>query len=486
MIKREQTFAGILLGVFILSLITDWYRPLVIIETVVLTLMVLDKLGRGIILRELMGLHTAFVCLLMPMIGYMYYGPDHPLARLWVKYMLIPENNYFGFCLPATAGFVVALCWPMNGRKISDEGKPLKDILSRSTGVLRLIPKVGIYLMVIGVFSLMFSSMLPVVIQFAFTLFFFSAFTGFLYVYFQPNFKWKTPILFVFGLVIFVNALQSGMFTVMAYMTITLISYFFVGRKVKFWKKILTFVVGLFLIFVLQNVKLAYRKQTWLNEYQGSKVTLFFNLVQDQFSSRSGVPLDEVFFPIYTRGNQGYNISLVMRRIPLQQSFDGGEHLFITILSSFVPRVFWPDKPEAGGKFNMQYYAGFNIVGWSTNVGPLGEAYGSFGLYGGVVFMVILGFVVRWSYKLIFGISVKYPLVLFWLPVIFYQVTYSAESDTLQILNSIVKSALFVWLMFRLLPYWFGVVRSPFIDRNRGPRFGENFQIPVRTVVNKK
>ncbi len=59
--------------------------------------------------------------------------------------------------------------------------------------------------------------------------------------------------------------------------------------------------------------------------------------------------------------------------------------------------LFWPDKPMAGGKYNMKYYTGINIVGWSTNVGPLGEAWGSFGKVGGIIYMFFIGFIYSWN-----------------------------------------------------------------------------------------
>jgi hypothetical protein len=38
----------------------------------------------------------------------------------------------------------------------------------------------------------------------------------------------------------------------------------------------------------------------------------------------------------------------------------------------------------------------------------------------------------------------------------FYQVVSSSETDSLTIFNSIFKSALFVWLLYKMFPYWFG------------------------------
>jgi len=427
--------------------------------------MVLDKLGKGIVLRELMALHMGFICLLMPLIGFTVYTRNHPLALLWVRYMNIDEDVYFGFCLPAVAGFTLALCWPMLSDKGSDQDKYVQSIIDKGKTVLSKIPNRGLFLIISGIIVFGLSDFLPTELQFAFLLFFFAAFAGFLYVFYQPNFKRKILILSLFGAFIIAQSLSSGMFTIVAYMGITLFSFFFLGRKIAFWKKLSVFAISILFVFTIQSVKLSYRKYTWRQEYEGSKIALFGTLVQEQATLFSDVDLSDVFFPIYYRANQGFNVSLVMNRFPNYEEFDYGTNLSLVILSSFVPRVFWPNKPEAGGKANMKRYTGYIIEGWSTNVGPLGEAYGSFGVTGGIIYMICLGAFVRWCYRLIFVISRRLPLLLFWIPVIFYQVTYSAEADTLQIINSIVKSAFFIWILYKIVPKWFGVIASVF-DRD--------------------
>jgi hypothetical protein len=93
-------------------------------------------------------------------------------------------------------------------------------------------------------------------------------------------------------------------------------------------------------------------------------------------------------------------------------------------------------------------------------VGPRGEAYGSFGPAGGMFYMFCLALFIRWVYRLIFKLSAKTPLLIFWIPVMFYQITYSSETDSLQIFNSLMKSAFFVWLLVRFVPDWFGIQRK--------------------------
>jgi len=50
--------------------------------------------------------------------------------------------------------------------------------------------------------------------------------------------------------------------------------------------------------------------------------------------------------------------------------------------------------------------------------------------------------------------------MILWLPIIFYQATYSAENDILQILNSTLKTAFFLWLLSKIRPTWFGIEKK--------------------------
>ena len=217
---------------------------------------------------------------------------------------------------------------------------------------------------------------------------------------------------------------------------------------------------AVFLLLIIQNVKTTFRRATWFQGYQGDKMELFTDLMTQKVGE--GVLLlftPEALFPVYYRTNQGFNIGLVMRRFPAVKDFDNGSKLSIDFASTFVPRFLWPDKPMAGGVYNMKYYTGLVIDGWSTNVGPVGEAYGSFGVTGGIFYMFCLGLFIRWAYQQVFRVSRRIPLLILWMPVLFYQVTYSAENDSLQILNSLMKSAFLIFILYKALPTLFGIGR---------------------------
>ena len=467
----------ILLLIFLLSLVTDWYETLVYGINIIAVLMVLDKLGKGVVLREIVALHSTFICLLMPLVGYLVYNKENYLAVLWVRYMPVPKDIYFDFCMPAVAGFCLLLCWPMTGKRSSDAGVPLKNTVEKIKEILRGNQRVGIYLLVIGVVTSTFTNYLPGSLYYFGSLFYLAAFAGLLYVYFAGSFPYKKIILISFCLSILVLALKYGMFTIIAYMGMTLFSFFFLGRKSSLLKKLIYFALAAVLLVIIQSVKPQYRDAVLKRGHEGSKVGLFFDMVGERISNPNKFLTSESFFFLYYRANQGYNMGLVMRRFPGMVPFDNGANLRVAIASSFVPRLLWPDKPEAGGRANMLYYAGTIIRGFATNVGPLGEAYASFGHAGGILYMMFLGAFIRFAYRCLFVIGQKMPLIILWMPVMFFQVAYSAENDTLQILNSLIKSALFLFILYKLFPKLFKpLVRRPQPDVPRHVSPGAKLQ----------
>jgi len=462
---RQVIYSVILGFILLLSFFTDWYAPLGIALIIVLLLITLNKIGKGVVLLETIAVLYAFTCIIMPLVGYEYYSSQNTLSRLWVKYMPVKREIYFPYAFPAITCFCLAITFPSFKKSLPDEGKRLKEKLARIRLLLYNQKKAGLQIILVGVIISFVANFLPVEFNYFAQLFFFGSFAGLLYIHFSPDFKKKKLVMLLFVIFIFWNALQSGMFTIVAYMGITIFSFFRLGKESSMLKKVIFMVVAIAFFIVLQNVKMVYRKQTWTETYGGNKAGLFSGLFFENVQKGNALLSEQALFPLYSRTNQGFNVALVMRKIPAVQEYDGGDRLLTVFASAFVPRFLWPDKPEAGGKFNMKYYAGYVMKGWSTNVGPLGEAYGSFGVTGGIIYMLLLGFFVRWVYIRFFILSDKTPLLLFWLPVLFYLTISSAETDSMQILNSIIKSAFFIWLLTKFLPGWFGIIKKQAVRR---------------------
>ena len=468
--NNSSKIFSILYGVlFVLSLSTNWYSGLVLTLAGIVIFSVLYKLGKGIILREIIALHSVFVCLVMPLAGYSYYTIENPLARLYIKYMPIPANVYFSFALPAVSGFVFALCFPLNQKKVSDEGDFIIGRFRRLKVVLANQGNIALYLLVWGVFCSFIAPYAPESLRFFITLFFWASFAAILYIYFSTTLPYRLPVLIIFVLFILLQAVQLGMFTVVAYMGMTIFSFIFLGKHSSILKKAIIFTISLFALLLIQSVKTVYRDYTWRGQkgVVENRTLLFTGLVSEKLNSPSDLFSVKAMFPIYMRTNQGFNVALVMRRFPAVKKFDNGDNLLLSLAASLVPRFLWPDKPEAGGKYNMLYYTGFVIKGWSTNVGPLGEAFGSFGAVGGIIYMFFLGLFIRWAYLKVFQVSRKIPLIIFWLPLLFFQVSYSAENDTLQILNSLTKGALFIFIIYKIFPSIFTTIQKKEIKKQR-------------------
>lgn len=92
-------------------------------ENIVLGVLIVHKIGKGIVLREIIGLHASIVLLLMPLIGYTYYTNNNPISRIWVKFMPIPQDEYYAFVLPAVLFFNLILCWPIRDNRSADQGQ---------------------------------------------------------------------------------------------------------------------------------------------------------------------------------------------------------------------------------------------------------------------------------------------------------------------------------------------------------------------------
>jgi hypothetical protein len=104
-----------------------------------------------------------------------------------------------------------------------------------------------------------------------------------------------------------------------------------------------------------------------------AQVGEFVNVLQEQFFNASNFFQVKEFYPLYVRFNQGYNVSVVMKRIPAAVPFDEGDMVKKSLLASITPRFLWPDKPMAGGHFNMKYYAGITIKNFPPMLVHLGK-----------------------------------------------------------------------------------------------------------------
>ena len=134
------------------------------------------------------------------------------------------------------------------------------------------------------------------------------------------------------------------------------------------------------------------------------------------------------------------------------------------MIASIFPRLFYKGKPMAGGQANMLRYTGINIYGSaSMDISQVGEAWANFGYIGGIGFMFFLGLFFNWVLFRLEKLFIKYPDLIFWFPLIFFQVV-KAETSMVTILNHMVKALIITWIFFT--PYAQKIFNFPL--RKRG------------------
>jgi hypothetical protein len=461
----QKLVAPILIILLIFSLLSAEFAIPVIILFGFITLYAIYRIGKGLVLMEMMAFHCALTCLAAPLLGFTIYNSNSEIARLWVKVMTIKPEEYFGFVLPAAICYMLGLLYPFGKNKDIDFGEPINRQISRIQAILSDKMQMGLILLGVGFACFFLRTVFDGELQHVFQILYYFLFTGVLYVYYQRTFRLKWAVYAAVIALLVLDAISTGMFTVIAYMSITIFSVFLLKRKIPLYRKLLFVFIGLSAFVVIQASKYNYRRNTWNEHFEGSKAAVLREEVTEKIDNFSKLFSEEAFFPIYTRINQGHNIQLVIQRIPEVQDYDYGTSLIEAFASAFVPRIFWPDKPQLGGVYNMKHYVGVDLVGWSTNIGPIGEAWGNFGKWGGMVYMFFYGLFIRWCFTRLFVWSKKRPLLLLWIPVLFYESTFSIEGDSLQTFNSIIKAAAVVWAMTKVFPAVFGeekvVLRSP-------------------------
>ena len=147
---NRYIYSVLQLIILIFSLTTSLYGPLVIALNVTLLLMILNKMGKGIVLRESAAMLYSITCTLMPLVGYNYYTSTNYMARLWVKYMPVKEDLYFEFALPAIVGFCFMLTLPIGWRAAKDEGTEVRKTIERIKQIIKDKKSIGLQIILVG------------------------------------------------------------------------------------------------------------------------------------------------------------------------------------------------------------------------------------------------------------------------------------------------------------------------------------------------
>ncbi|MBY0425036.1 MAG: hypothetical protein K2Q22_05310 [Cytophagales bacterium] len=391
-------------------------------------------LGGSLPIKELMALICLLQWIAAPVWVWNNYNDDP------INYMPIDEAPYMSVVFPGTMTYLIGL--NMTGVKLFT--------VRNTEAIAHLFQEksqyfdIGKKLVYIGFFISVIFKFLPE------SLFYFGLLlsnlklVGAMYIMLSNNkHKWYWVIITVAfnasgGLI---DAVFHDLIIWMGYLFII----FFLVYKFSFRFKVTMFIVGIFLLFVLQSVKHEYRE----SEFEGATggASRMYELFADRFNNPDKILNSDNYENIVARLNQGRIIGFILNHIPANQPFLEGYSISIA-LEALVPRFLYPNKRIIAGGFDkFALFTGRNLpFGTSMDISLIGEAYGNFGIIGGMVFLFIIGIVFSWSISKFLSFSNRFPSIVLWVPFVFFHII-KAESDFGSVVNQIFKSLIMLYLV---------------------------------------
>jgi hypothetical protein len=403
-----------------------------------------EDLGKKIVIMDYAVLMMVGTCLVLPVLFYHEYQNTNKLARLWNKFMPITSDDYFEFAFPAVVAMVIGIRFTIKRLRINEH--PVV-YMNNVKNYLKTRPNLGLSLIAVGVVSGFLDFLSPSSLAQVFNFSEHLTYVGVFYVIYSP-FKYKRFIVPGVIALMFGQSLITGMFGDMVNMAACSLPLILLGnKKITFKSKLLFISAGVFVVLLIQSVKAEYRQRTWISNSGGDPV-FFAELIADRFADiEESVDPDNMFF-LSVRLNQGWLVAYTMKKVPQRYPFAYGETILNSVEASIIPRFLWPDKPKAGGVENLRRFWGYNIKGYSMNIGPLGEAYANFDVLGGIIYMLFYGLFFNFMLSSILKYSEKRPTIVLWLPYLFY-FSISVETDTLSTMGYLIKGVFFTWLVFQ-------------------------------------
>ncbi len=395
------------------------------------------RLGQTIEIRDIMVFLALLQYIVGPVLSYQYYTD-----RIFY-YMAVPEKTYMDYTFWATISFIVGLYLPF-WKKPKIETVLLGNIKK----VMLRYPNLGISLIIAGFFFEFVGSFVPFSLKFFIFLLSGIKFVG-LYLVFINNWKYKWIIfiiVFAFLLVDMMAADSFHEFILWMLFSLIIISLIY---KPGIKTKLAVFVFSIFGFFILQAVKYEYRYFSDDDRYlsRSTRIERYMNILLTRTMNPSVAFNTSYMQANITRVNQGWIIARILYYVPKHEPFADGETIKQGLQSVFMPRIFFPNKITAKGSDLYDRFTGRRLSSeTSMKISIPGEAYANYDVRGGIIFMFFFGLFFNIVLFVFFRYSLKYPIVLLFLPIIFFQVI-KAEADFVTVINHFFKSVVVVWII---------------------------------------
>ena len=366
--------------------------------------------------------------------------------------MKIPEAAYFAYAIPAVMSFIIGLharAGNLYGEVVDEE---------RVTLFVEKNPKLPYIFIIIGFLTSIVSGFFSSEVAFVFYLLGSFKFIGlFLLVLGTKKLK-VLPLVIVMGSIIS-SSLGDGMFHDLLTWIIFTGSVFAIKYKFGFNTKLIACLSFILLAITIQALKSSYRTATGGDGETSGLET--FSKVYEQQNENSSIFSFERLAPATVRINQGFIITNIMSNVPAKTPYADGEEMYQIFEAAILPRILAPNKLTAGNRELFMKYSGIQIrEGTSMGLSSIGDAYLNYGIFGGCVFMLLLGLLYSFVLTLFYKQSKTYPvLILFTALSFYYPIRPDCELQT--ILGHLFKSCVLIATMIYLFKSTFRVAIAP-------------------------
>ncbi|WP_299228502.1 hypothetical protein [uncultured Psychroserpens sp.] len=415
-----------------------YYSLLGVLLIIYVAIVFFRALGKRLPILEMMLLIAGLQWIIGPIIEYNTTYEDLKY------YMYVDEIAYMSFVVPAYAFFVLFVLYISKKFVVN-----IQDILD-----FKKFSKYGVTILFIGIVAELLGFILPGALAFLVFLLAGFKYVGAIILYFSDK---RTHRYIFYGAILFLvyNSLRKALFHDFILWSTFFYMFWAIRNKPSNKIKLFTIIGAFFMLTVLQAIKADYRlllKQG----FQGNVVELFLGTVNQKYES-GFFEEDQSQAELNVRLNQGWIISAVMDHVPRNQEYANGSTITEAINASLVPRFLNPDKKEAGGQENFRKYTGLSLSNdTSMGLSIIGEFYANYGSLGATLLMGVWGFFLSMLWRLLINKSAVFPLLNFFLPLVFLQVV-KAETELVVVLNHLLKSilviVLFFWLTKRYLKW---------------------------------
>jgi hypothetical protein len=364
--------------------------------------------------------------------------------------MKINSDDYFIYIIPVFLSFSLGFNYYVKKNSIRINRVQIDNWLKEH--------KVAPYYFIgIGFVASFISSVIPESLSFVAYLFESFKFIGLFIL--LISYQRVKPLLMalIYGLIL-ISSFQGGMFHDLLTWTIILALILSLRYKPNLGLKITGLVFfGIFAIFI-QSIKSGLREQTWFGNKQVS-----FELIQNINSNNErvgGILNIKNLGPQLIRINQGWVLASTMDNVPKFVNYTYGLLTIEYLYSALVPRIFDPDKLNAGSQEVFNRYSGHYIdVGTSIALGLFTDAYIEFGQFGAIIYVFIFGLMYGYILNQFNFNSKKFPILILFATLAFIY-PMRPDSETQTALGHLFKTIMLLWFIFRFFNKFF---RTPII-----------------------